>query len=290
MSYDNNKIINLGQLKASAQKIKGRDIFDYLDDFATTDNGAGLHNSIYRGKNLGATLTADQIARITDRTFKGLWLGDYWTKSITFTIYDDQNEDVEKSVTVSAIMSIVDHDYYRYSGDDPQLTTPHLVVMPDFPFFSAPMNMTNTTEGAYVLSKMRTVYLAGAENAFNTFFGSDHLISYRDYLQNAVTDGRATAGAWYDCKVELMDESQAYGGLVFDSGASVGTAIYNRYSVSTKQFALFRVRPDLISKRQYVWLRNVVSSAGFALVSNRGLANYSYASPRRGVRPFALIH
>ena len=138
-------------------------------------------------------------------------------------------------------------------------------------------------------SEMRTKYLAAALSIFESFFGANHVLSYRDYLQNAVTSGRATGGAWYNCKVELMDERQVYGGLVFDSGSPDGSTVPSRYTVATKQFALFRVAPWLVSNRQWFWLRNVVSAAYFASVDYGGNSGYIGASYVGGVRPAALI-
>ena len=40
--------------------------------------GAGAHNSIYRGKNLGTSVTAEQWAAINEGTFDDLYIGDYW--------------------------------------------------------------------------------------------------------------------------------------------------------------------------------------------------------------------
>ena len=276
------------------------DIFAMLDEASTADTGAGIHNSLFRGRNLGAEPTAAQYAEIKAGTFKGLWLGDYWSKSITHNYvyaprnsngYSIEGDDETRSQTITPVMRILDHDYYRRAGDNIDLSAHHLNVGPDASLFSAPMKQgANSTVGAYALSDMRVKYLAGALNAFIAFFGDTHLLSYRDYLQNAVTDGRATAGAWYDCKVELLDERQAYGGLVFDSGAANGTDVFSRYTVSCKQFNLFRMRPDLISNRQWYWLRNVVSGAWFASVSSYGNCNSYHASPCPGVRPHALIY
>ncbi|MBR0075157.1 MAG: hypothetical protein IJP96_05345, partial [Synergistaceae bacterium] len=65
-------------LNNSAQKSAQAlpDIYAILDDNANAENGAALHNSLPRCKNLGSALTADQHARIADKTFKGLWVGD----------------------------------------------------------------------------------------------------------------------------------------------------------------------------------------------------------------------
>ena len=44
-------------------------------------DSAALHNSVFRGKNLGSTFTAAQQAAIYNQNFKDLWLGDYWSTS-----------------------------------------------------------------------------------------------------------------------------------------------------------------------------------------------------------------
>ena len=41
-------------------------IFDLLDELSTADTGSGIHNSIFRGKNLGTAPTEAQLARIAD--------------------------------------------------------------------------------------------------------------------------------------------------------------------------------------------------------------------------------
>ena len=223
-------------------------------------------------------------------------MGDYWTKSISFECYHNEEhvqltaDPPQVNRTIYPKMRIAACDYYRQSGDSSALTTRHLVIVPDEGLFNAPMNIEDTTAGGYVLSKFRTTYKAGAVNAFNAFFGSSHILPYREYLVNAVTDGRPTGGGWFDCNVKLMDERQVYGSLIFDSGASDGSNDYNRYSVSCKQLPLFKVRPDLISNRQYFWLRNIISTSRFASVNNNGNCDCNNASDVNGVRPAALIH
>ena len=123
-------------------------------------------------------------------------------------------------------------DYYLRCGDS-DFTAHHVVAVPDNPMFNAHMNATNTTEGGYVGSKMRTVYLRRAEAIFKACFGENHVLKHREYLVNAVADGRPSAGAWCDSVVELMDERMVYGSCIFDSASPDGTTVPNRYSVSS---------------------------------------------------------
>lgn len=257
----------------------GVDIFNY--------NNAGTHN-MPRGKNLGTSFTAAQSTAIHNGTFSDIYVGDYWAVSNLSYTYLDENDETQ-TATYSGTLRIVDIDYYLKSGDT-SLNTHHVVVMPDTNMYSAPMNATNTTSGGYAGSKMRTVYLRRAQAIIEAFFGASHVLPYRDFLVNATTNGRPTGEAWYNCKVELLDERQAYGSCIFDSGASNGTNTYARATVSHNQFNLFRYWPELIGNRQLYWLRNVASPSQFSRVDGYCNCNILGAEAAGGgVRPFAPI-
>lgn len=76
-----------------------------------------------------------------------------------------------------------------------------------------------------------------------------------------------------------------YGHLHF-SPTSDGSTVPSIYTISKTQLALFMVCPKFIVNRSYnQWLRDVVSSAYFALVNYYGYAGYYLASDSLGVRP-----
>ena len=262
-------------------------------------HNAGAHNALCPCRNLGVFSDA-QSAAIRAGTFGGtyggvyadVYPGDYWVFSNVPYTYLDPNDE-EASSTYSGTIRVLDCDYYLKAGDQGDgLTAHHIVVAPDTNMFTAPMNAENKTEGGYVGSKMRTVYLRRAEAIFKACFGENHVLKHREYLVNAVKDGRPSAGAWCDSYVELMDERMVYGAPQFDSASTDGgDTILNRYSVSCKQLNLFRHRPDLISNRQWYWLRNVASAASFATVHHSGNCDCLTASNSGGgVRPAALIY
>ena len=239
-----------------------------INAIATT--GAGAHNSIYRGKNLGTSVTAAQYAAIKAGTFDDMYIGDYWV--INGTTY-----------------RIAAFDYYYRTGDT-SCDSHHVTLVPDGNMYTHCMNDSNVTTGAYVGSKMYTEGLNQAKETINTAFGAAHVLNHRQYLQNAVTDGYASAASWYDSTVELMTEQNVYGCKIFGN-VSNGTALPNNYTVDKSQYPLFAFRPDMISNRAWFWLRDVVSAALFACVSNAGgLAYYGGASGAGGVRPaFSII-
>lgn len=229
-----------------------------------TASGAGAHNSVYRGANLGTSVTSAQWAAIQAGTFDDMYIGDYW-------------------VIGGVTYRIAAFDYYLRAGDT-DMTTHHVTLVPDVPMYTHVMNDTNVTTGGYVGSKMYTSGLTQAKNTINTAFGSTHVLTHRQYLSNAVTNGRPSGGSWYDSTVELMTEQNVYGGKIFGAGND-GSSVPALYTVDKSQYPLFVFRPDLISNRQTFWLRDVVSAACFAYVSYGGGAYYNYASNVFGVRP-----
>ena len=86
-----------------------------------------------------------------------------------------------------------------------------------------------------------------------------------------------------------MSEAMCYGGTFFEP-VSDGSTVPAKYSVACKQLNLFRHRPDMISNRQWFWLRNVVSATTFAGVALNGNAAYDFASYSDGVRPAFPIY
>lgn len=235
-------------------------LFAMLDSFAPVE----LRRVIFRGKNLGTALTAVQKAAIKDGSFKGMFLGDYWNIG-------------------GRIWRIVDMDYW-YNCGDTAFTSHHLVIMPDEALYNAQMNTTNVTTGGYVGSEMNKKNLDNAKTIINAAFQGSVLI-HREYLCNAVANGRPSGGAWFDSSIELPNEPMMYGHLHF-SPTSDGSTVPSIYTISKTQLALFMVCPRFIVNRSYnQWLRDVVSSAVFAFVDHGGHTNFSDASGSYGVRP-----
>lgn len=235
-------------------------LFAMLDGFAPVE----LRRVLFRGKNLGTALTAVQKAAIKDGSFKGMFLGDYWSIG-------------------GRIWRIVDMDYW-YNCGDTAFTSHHLVIMPDEALYNAQMNTTNVTTGGYVGSEMYKSNLANAKTIVNAAFQGS-VLTHREYLCNAVANGRPSGGAWFDSSIELPNESMMYGHPHF-SPTSDGSTVPAIYTISKTQLALFMVCPRFIVNRAYnQWLRDVVSSAYFALVNYLGNPGYGSASYSYGVRP-----
>ena len=237
-------------------------VASHMADYASKfPDNAGAHNSIFRGKNLGST---PDYTNITNGSFKDMYIGDYWT--------------------INGInWRIAAFNYYRNTGDT---NTPsnHVVVVPDQSLYSHAMNDTDTTEGGYTGSKMYLEGLEQAKTIINNAFPG-HVVTFRAYLSNAVSNGEASAGEWFDSTVDLMNEIMVYGSVVN------GAATYGLYNIGTEksQLPLFALNPQSINTRYTYWLRDVTSASRFAAVDYSGYAFRFSASYSRAVRPRFLI-
>lgn len=250
-----------------------KDLKEYMEGVNTilaqlTYDNAGAHNSIYRGKNLGTTVTEEQWEAISSGTFTDLYIGDYW-------------------VIGGVNWRIAAFDYYLNCGDT-SFTKHHAVIVPDTCLYNAQMNTTNVTTGAYKGSAMYTANLTQAKSTINSAFGSSHVLSHRIYLSNATSNGRASAGEWTDSTVDLMCEHMVYGSGIF-SPVSDGSNVPNNYRVEKGQLPLFALEPSRICNKATWWLRDVITAAYFAYVYAFGNANCYGASLSGGVRPAFCI-
>ena len=241
-------------------------------DFSAATN-AGFHNSIYRGKNLGTSFTSAQSAAITAGTFDDMFVGDYW-------------------VINGVNWRIADFDTYYRCGDT-QLLTHHVVVVPDTDLVTSVWNETSDTSVGYVGSTIRTNIKAsgGPEDTFKSAFGSSHVLNYRNYYPTAYnSSGIATAAAWTDACVELMNDIELMGSFV-----SPQTGTQSEIGISKQQFSLFRAMKMRIigytsnSSRENYWLRTVNNASQISTSGLQGIVFGGSPTQSRGVRPFALI-
>ena len=230
-------------------------------------NSIAFHNSYPRCKYLGTTITDAQNTAIKNRTYDDLFIGDYWTIN-------------------GVNWRIVAINYY-YNVGDTNFGKGNIIVMPDTVLYSAQMNETNTTAGAYVGSLMRTQNLNGARTIAQNAFGSN-LANHRIMLTNTVDASGPSGWAWYDSDgVELLNEVQIYGTRVWGSalkGFDVGT--------QKQQFPLLALAPQFVNIRQYYWLQDTsfgFVSSHFARVNADGGAGYGGASGSFGVRPAVTL-
>ena len=255
------------------KKIKGKNLLAALAEISDDVN---IHRNTWGGRSLGTSVSADQFAEISAGTFHGMLTGDYWTIGGVDWV-------------------IADFDYWLQTGWKDNVTgngecvDHHVVIVPRDCLYNAKMNESNVVTGAYMGSKMYTDNLATAGTTIETAFGSAHILSHREQLANAVTDNRETAHTWVDSKWEIMNEAMVYGCERFHNQMQ-GTSWAEYHTIDKTQLAVFRLNPVFIcakfnNARATWWLRDVVNSTAFAVVSANGLANGNAASYSCGVRP-----
>ena len=208
------------------------------------------------------------MATIQAGKFDDIFIGDYW-------------------VIGGVNYRVADMDYFFNCGDT-NFAKHHLVIVPDSNFGNVVMNDTDTTDGGYTGSKMYTEGLNTVKEKIIAAFG-DMVLTHRDYFTNAVTNGKPSAGAWFDSAVDLMNEIMVYGCHIF-APANGGSTIPNNYTVGNSQLSLFRLNPGMIKRRYSYWLRDVVSASQFVNVHSNGRAYFNSASGTYiGVRPAFVI-
>lgn len=228
---------------------------------------AGLISSvnrrnIYRGKNLGTGISPAQMEAISSGTFEDMFIGDYWI--INGNRYD-----------------IADMDYWYHYGDT-EFIKHHLVMVPHTTMYNEVMNDSDTTQGGYVGSSMYATGLSAAKGTIGADFGS-RVLTHREYLSNAVTNGTVSAAGWFDSTVDLMNETMFYGSLRTQTTSVSGIMLPNK-----DQLAILRLCPHFYG-RKGVWLRDIASDTSFCSVNLYGSATVNSASNSRGVLPIFAI-
>ena len=245
-------------------------------------DGAEAHNAMWGGRDITAAFDAGTVSEhIADGTFKDIFPGDYITKQVTI------------SGTAYNVNWVVADCDYRLGQGDTETTAHHVVIVPETPIFNSKMNSDNTTENSYNGSYMHKTVIPTVATGLKNAFG-DHIITFRDriptYCTNVAsrhylgwTGGSAPYGDWVTETCNLMNELMVYGCQVYgQSGVDV--------TFGFRQLSAFRLSTKLINpNRTNWWLRDVVSSALFAIVDGTGHATTYNASTALGVRPFALL-
>ncbi len=208
-----------------------------------TWRNAGIHNSIYRGQNLGSTFTEEQQAAIRAGTFDDMWLGDYWRingRSWAIGGFDYYwNAYPTRSVGGVAI-PMARHNVALVSG----------AVGVDDGYWDDNQTLSAYIDSNYYVN-LRPVLLGELEG----FFGEDHIHPWLDYSYTCDEHGNYTGFTEIAGKCELMTLRQVTG----ESGVKAdGTRQYlanvNTFTVdSAGILPLFRVNPAARILYNTIW-------------------------------------
>lgn len=267
----------------SEMKVSLNDLY-----WAMVPDGAGAHNAAgVRGKNLGA-MNDTYHQEIVSGRYRGMFLGDYFTQNgrqyvIAVFGYNDRkgdNQDVTGSIGVLPLNGM------SWAMDSSGKVTQLTPNGKDTVY----MNDTNTTTGGYMGSKAYKTYIPLVDACLANDFGS-YLFTSRGYLCNGVdSNGNANSGTWVDRKSFFMNEVMVYGSVI-NSNTANGAGLYN-IGTDNSQLPLFRfdMRYAIGRNQNAYWLRDVVSSSGFAHAYPDGRATWDVAThPWCGIRAFCLI-
>ncbi len=275
----------LESLKGNAEEIA--EINTKLDKIYT--NNAAAHNSVYRGKNLGSALTAEQSAAIRNGTYDDIYPGDYWSAYVPPYSWTDSDGEVHEETGIPYDLQwlVLGCNSFKLKPDNVHsVAGNHVVVWPRTSIFMGSMNKTATTEGGYVESdgyKNKMLHLAAIIKAV---FGEDHIMPHWDSFCNSVTDGEESGWRYVENRLcDLLSEEMVF-------GQSFHKPI-RHHNFGRHQFPAFALNADwVVAGGTNFWLRDVASDSHFSCVSyNGGIAaaradNEIYT----GFRPFCLLH
>ena len=253
---------------------------------------AGFHNSIYRGKFLGNSVTDSQWAAISSGTFKDLFIGDYWE------IGTNSKGGINR-------WRIAAFDYFYGTGynntQGPMNNFHHAVIVPDTFLAETNMNDARSDEAnkhdattGYAGSKMRGTHLPAVLSTYiEPAFGASHVKEIWILLCTGVNQstGIPTTCAWLGGKCELMTQAMVYGHRPFThgQGSADGTvlAVYN----TKTQLPLFRFRLDSQAsfETSNYWLQDAADAKRFTGAGILGNTGAFYADNIMGVRPYFCI-
>lgn len=292
-------------------------------------NGTKVSTGAFRGKDLTNVYTIDQMySMIHSGKFDDLFLGDYFTKSMTTDIYTrftgtsfasgtiyyemggtltnrtwtattDTAPQTGKiyatksTKTENVTLMFAAFDYY-YNVGDTALTTHHAVLIPRGCGFNttAKMNSSNTTVGSYFNSDMHQIVLPCYAKSLKTVL-NNHLLAHRTILPNAINASPPSmAGAGFTGASNAWAWETVELQLMSEPqiyGTTVWSSSAYDVGVDYKKLPVF----DFINGIQFghsgYWLRSVVSSTGFAYCGATGGAYGGGASDADYVRPLFLF-
>ena len=202
--------------------------------YSLLDGVPEMHRNIFRGKNLGATYTADQKAAVYNGTFHDIWVGDYW------------EVDGHK-------WRIVDINYFRRSEhftDSGPASDNHLTLMADDVVYNLDKVADENTKPAYVNTK---AYSTGRDEYYNTLvpdiFRADEALRYdqADIICIAIgNNGEAKTWQLESSPIENPTHMQMFGSMNPYTLNVRDQIPQNQTNGYMTQFALMRLAPKFI--------------------------------------------
>lgn len=212
----------------------------------------GAHNSIYRGKYLGSSISDETLAEISNGTFNDLYIGDYFTIG-------------EINYRIAAF------DYFPSDQH-------HVVIVPDSTIGTSSYNPT-TTNG-YATSYIQDTAIRNYVTILNQTIGSNHIMEMALPLSNTYDTGVATH-SFLDESCVILRAAMLFGHDISDTDESWKTR-------TLSQLPLFHFNPKLIYISESYWLQDIYSNQYAFAVGNNKLTE-SRSTNVLGVRPVFCV-
>jgi hypothetical protein len=259
------------------------------------------HNGIYRGKDLTHVYTIDEIHnRVQNGSFDDLYLGDYFTVSITTDLYTkflgsfvsgttyyersgtinnwvyvvttDTEEQSGKTyytkdvVTENVDLMIASFNYYLNLGT-PKFTTPHIVLMPKAPFQTTTTMYQDLDSTAYYYTDMHQTTLPCYAVSLNTAL-QNHVLTHTVLLPTAIDQsvlsrygsGAIGASGGYEWKSTQL---QLLNDVQLCGYTLVSSSIFD-VGCDNQQLHVFRFINYTQFSRTGFWLRSFTNVSGAA--------------------------
>lgn len=234
--------------------------------FMEVENNAGFHNSVYRGKNLGSTLTSEQKLAIKNGTFKDMFIGDYW----------------ESDKANKIKFRIAGFNYWKCNQSPNDRPKNHVVIVADyneqdkFPMCERLSDFTKGYANSSLKNKLNSGRLVSKEHAISVF-GSPFILVHSEYLPIRIKED----GSYEYC-------SNVYGSF----GLPTAEMVFGYYDKLATDFQengsrvlpLFVMNPELISGKNQYWLRNTRGNGIYAVENTNGSIAASNADTPNYVR------
>ena len=210
-------------------------------------DGAGAHNSIYRGKNLGTSVTSVQYDEIDAGTFKDLYIGDYWEiNGITYRIAAFDYFLGCTNASVSPKKSVTKH---------------HITIMPDETLAKSKYTSSHQNV-SYMQSLVYTNVLSTLFTYVSNAFGSSHILKYEELLSSGTDSTGMSAWSWEVSPkyIQLPCICMVSGVQEYCPTYSVQGCVSTGYGMS--QLPLFALNKKLIpaTTGYDYWVRDLLNS------------------------------
>lgn len=256
-----------GTLTNIDNKLKNRNtLYDMLDQ-----GNAGIHNSIWRGDHLGTVLSTDQQSAIRAGTFRGIYVGDYWTIG-------------------GVKWRVAGFDYWRNIGPS-AWDRPHMVLIPDTSLVNAPWGTGSTSDG-YMNSLLfkKAPAISSTIDRLKAMFGNNLNCPWHRVSKTA-DDGIVTSWDWEGTSLAaLLTERMLFGQTVQSYAQAYTQRRYDFSTAAQGQLPMFHLNPQYItSAKTAIWLQDIANSTSAFFLDSTGIVNAAPVTYSYGVRPYVVI-